>query len=66
MQQRQVASAKKLCAQPQGGILLLNKLQWDISSTQVREELRLHSGATTLVPAAVGNYIRAHGLYAQD
>ena len=66
MQQRQVASAKKLCAQPQGGILLLNKLQWDISSTQVREELRLHSGATTLVPAAVANYIRAHGLYAQD
>lgn len=64
--QRQVASSAQLCGQRHGGILLLNDLQWDISSTQVREELRLHAGAVALLPPTVASYIRTHGLYAQD
>ncbi|MDO8271640.1 MAG: nicotinate (nicotinamide) nucleotide adenylyltransferase, partial [Gammaproteobacteria bacterium] len=37
VQQRQVSSGELLCAQTQGSVLLLQDLQWDISSTQVRE-----------------------------
>lgn len=66
VQQRQVSSAELLCAKTQGGILFVRDLQLDISSTQVREELRRHSGALALLPPAVASYIRTHGLYAQD
>lgn len=66
VQQRQVSSGELLCAQTQGSVLLLQDLQWDISSTRVREELRRHSGAVSLLPPAVASYIRTHGLYAQD
>ncbi|MES3009082.1 MAG: nicotinate-nucleotide adenylyltransferase [Pseudomonadota bacterium] len=64
--QRQVASSAQLCEQRQGSILLLNDLQWDISSTQVREELRRPHGAVALLPLEVSSYIRTQGLYAQD
>ncbi|MDO9317308.1 MAG: nicotinate-nucleotide adenylyltransferase [Gammaproteobacteria bacterium] len=66
VQQRQVSSGELLCAKTQGSVLLLKDLYWDISSTQVREELRRHSGAVSLLPPEVVSYIRAHGLYAQD
>lgn len=66
VERRQVSSVASLCSTVQGGVLLLQDLQWDISSTQVREELRRHSGAATLLPPAVASYIRSHGLYAQD
>lgn len=66
VQQRQVNSVEMLCAATQGRVLLLQDLQWDISSTQVREVLRRHSDAAALLPPAVASYIRTHGLYAQD
>jgi len=66
VKQRQVSSGELLCAQTQGSVLLLQDLQWDISSTQVREVVHRHSSAAALLPPAVANYIRAHGLYVQD
>lgn len=66
VQQRQVSSGDLLCAETHGSVLFLQELQWDISSTQVREELRRHSGAAALLPPAVASYIRNSGLYAQD
>ncbi len=64
--QRQVRSGEQLCAKKQGGVMFLQELHCDISSTRVREELRRHSGAEALLPPAVASYIRDHGLYAQD
>lgn len=66
VRQRQVGSGELLCARAQGGVMFLQELHCDISSTQVREELRRHSGAAALLPPAVASYIRDHGLYAQD
>ena len=63
MQGRQVESATQLFAAREGRVIMLNRLQMDISSTQVRSTLQMHQPISTLLPDAVASYIEEHGLY---
>lgn len=49
--------------QPVGRILLATLQLPDISSTQVRQEVRAGANLTSLLPAAVAAYIKTHKLY---
>jgi nicotinic acid mononucleotide adenylyltransferase len=46
-------------------VFLLPDLDQDISATEIRASLAEGSTPQTLLPAAVAEYIRAHGLYRQ-
>ncbi|MGB4246643.1 MAG: nicotinate-nucleotide adenylyltransferase [Pseudohongiellaceae bacterium] len=63
MQGRQVESAMQLFTAREGRVIMLDALQIDISSTQVRSALQEHGPIATLLPDAVADYIEEHDLY---
>lgn len=63
LQCREVVDAEHLFWVPQGKILRLKQPKIDISSTQVRENLRLKGSAGSIVPRVVEDYIKTHSLY---
>lgn len=63
MQGRQVNSATQLFAEREGNVIMLDALQVDISSTQVRSRLQMRGPTPELLPYAVADYIEEHGLY---
>lgn len=58
-----VGEAAALAARPCGGVLLQPVTQLDISATALRDLLAAGGDPRYLLPDAVSDYIRAHGLY---
>lgn len=63
LQCREVLSAERLFALPQGRILRLQEPQVAVSSTQVREALYQHGHAEEQLPPAVAEFIETRALY---
>ncbi|HET6564132.1 MAG TPA: nicotinate-nucleotide adenylyltransferase [Xanthomonadales bacterium] len=60
---RLVKEAKALWLQPCGRVLPIELTQLAISSTDIRQRLQAGKSCRFLLPAAVIDYIREHGLY---
>ena len=63
---RLVADIGKLKASPWGKFFNLELAPMDISSSMIRDRLARHEAVTGLVPPAVADYIRTHGLYTPE
>jgi nicotinate-nucleotide adenylyltransferase len=62
-QQRLAAEAAELAAQPAGRLWLQPVTQLDISATRIRDLVAAGKSPRFLLPDAVWNLIRMHGLY---
>jgi nicotinate-nucleotide adenylyltransferase len=60
---RRVDDARELRAVPAGRVLSLAITQLDISATAIRERVSRGRSPAFLLPDAVAEYIRDHGLY---
>jgi len=63
MAARRVASPQALFSRRSGNILVLDGVQVDVSSTQLRQAREQGELNESLLPAAVAAYIRRHALY---
>lgn len=63
---QQVQSAHALRQYPAGRILVVDNEQVNISSTEIREKVKMHQAIDPYVPKAVLNYIQQNHLYQYD
>lgn len=60
------AKLNMFCHESGQRLIFLKDTFLDISSTQIRARIAAHQTVDTLLPAAVAEYIYAHGLYVQQ
>lgn len=65
LEERRCGGAAQLAARPSGLILPLSVTRLDISATDIRAQVAAGRSPRYLLPDAVYDYIRRHGLYSQ-